>query len=150
MTNILGVLKCCKDSISLSFIPSNYTGLNPVDAASATVGTKSTISSDIIRLNADIKALTAAVSKGFSDSKAKITQLSEQMAQYNSRMQTIEDKLAVLDTVQLSLGKLTSRVETLESQAPDPTSSAIKYAQEAKEQIARSYNVILYRGAFTI
>ena len=137
------VLKCCKDSRPTSPSPTVNTGLNIPASNSASAGksNKSPSSSDVSKLSAYIKVLSEVIAKGFSESKASSKQFCEQM---NNRMQGIEDKLVVLDTVQASLGKLTTRVDELESKVPDPISNAINCAQEGKEQIVRAGNLILY------
>ena len=66
------------------------------------------------------------------------------MEQCSSRIHNIEDKLDILDTVRFSVSSLTFRVDTLEQNTANPTSSIISCAQEAREQIARSCNIIFY------
>ena len=130
-TDVLGVLKCCKNSRSSSPITPANAGLSvPVtNALTTSKGNSSPSGSDISRLSADIKVLSDTIAKGFSNSNATSKLFSEQM---NGRMQTIEDKLVLLDTVQVSLGKLTTRLDELEVKVSDPTSCAISCAQEAK------------------
>ena len=92
----------------------------------------------------EIKALTNTGGKGFTDNKVNAESLSEQIEQCSTRIQNIEEKLDILDTVRSSVSSLTSRVDTLEHKIANPISSIINCAQEARKKITRSYNIILY------
>ena len=133
ISDVPGVLKCCKGGLSLSSSqPNNLTpNSQGSSVASANKPANPATQTDITRLAAEIKALTSLVSKWFKDNKANAESLGGKMEQCSSRIQNIEDKLDILDTVQSSVSSLTSRVDTLEQNTANPSSSIISCAQEA-------------------
>ena len=62
-------------------------------------------------------------------------------------MKKIEDKLAMIENVQLAVNTLSSRVDALEQSKSDSDMATLKCSLEAKEPLARANHLILYRIA---